>query len=121
MLGKDVEDQCRAVDDLDLEVVLQIAQLGGGEFIVKEDDVQLQFFAQLAQLLNLAGTDVGGRVDALQILVRSADDLHPCRISELFQLIQGILEIEGPCLTAHLHANHECAFTNVRNVSGRFV
>ena len=121
VLRKDIQDQRSAIDDLDLEVVLQVAQLGRGKLIVKEDDVQAQFLAQLAEFLHLARADVGGRVDAIQILVRPANDLQPRGIRELLEFIQGILEVKGRALAAHLNAHQIRAFARRGSVSGSLI
>ena len=62
VLGEDVEDQRDAVDDVDLEQLLQVALLGGRQLVVEDDDVDVERLGQLAQLLGLALADVGGGV-----------------------------------------------------------
>ena len=62
MLGEDVEDQRGAVDDLDLELVLQLAQLAGRELAVADHGVGAGGVHGVAQLVDLAGADEGGRV-----------------------------------------------------------
>src|SRR5690606_20424249 len=39
VLGEDVEDEGRAIDDLDLDAVLEVAQLAGRELAVADDGV----------------------------------------------------------------------------------
>ncbi len=62
VLAEDVEDQRGPVDDLDLELVLQIAQLAGGEFTVADDGVGAGRLHDLADAVDLAAPDVRRRV-----------------------------------------------------------
>ena len=62
VLGEDVEDQRGPVDDLDLDDVLELAQLAGGQLAVADDGVGAGGDDDVAQLLGLAGADVGRRV-----------------------------------------------------------
>jgi xanthine phosphoribosyltransferase len=54
VLGEDVEDQRRAVDDLDLDDVLEPAPLRRGEFVVGDDRVRAGRHDDVAQLGRLA-------------------------------------------------------------------
>ena len=64
-LGKDVENQLAAVDDLEIQGFFQVTLLGGGQVVVKDDRAGAGFHRQLLHLSDLAGTDESGRVDAL--------------------------------------------------------
>ncbi len=68
MAGKDIEDQRRAVDDLDLlaQHLFQLALLAGREFVVKDDDIGAQLDDQQLELFELARADQRGRMWALQ-------------------------------------------------------
>ena len=62
VLGEDVQDERGAVDHLDLDHVLQLDQLAGGEFTVGDDGVGAGGLDDVAELGRLALTDVGGGV-----------------------------------------------------------
>ena len=70
MLGENIQDQRRAVDDLDLDHLLQRVELGRAQFAVADHSVGSGRGDDLAQFLSLAGTDVGGGVG----FVASLDD-----------------------------------------------
>src|SRR4029079_8419869 len=57
VLGEDVEDQRGAVDGLDLELVLEVAQLAGCELTVEDHRVGSGRAHDLGEALDLAATD----------------------------------------------------------------
>jgi len=59
-------------------------------------------------------------VDAIQVLVRPADDIEACRVGKLLQLIQGILEVERAVVAAHLGADQEGTFVVEGIAIGQF-
>ena len=61
VLGEDVEDQGGAVDDLDLDDVLERAPLARGQLAVADDGVGAVGDDDVAQLLRLALAEVGAR------------------------------------------------------------
>ena len=91
MLGEDVQDQDRTVDDLDLELVLEISQLGAGQFTVADHRVGSGGLHHLAHLGDLAASDVGGGVRVLAALDQSVQDLRASGLGEQLQLGHGIL------------------------------
>ena len=68
MLGKDVENQRRAVDDLDLDDVLEGSSLAGAELTVADHGVGAFGDDDVAKLDGLAGPQEGGRVGLLATL-----------------------------------------------------
>ena len=58
VLPEDVEDDCRAIDGGALEQLLEVALLGGAEFVVEHHRVGVERLAQLAQFLDLARTQI---------------------------------------------------------------
>ena len=62
VLGEDVEDQRHAVDDVAPEQLLQVALLSGRQLVVEDHDVDVEGVGQAAQLVGLAGADVGGGI-----------------------------------------------------------
>ena len=72
---EDVEDQPAAVDDLDLEQLLERALLGGRQLVVGDQDVEAGLALGRGELLGLALADVPVRVDVAAVLPLGADDL----------------------------------------------
>ena len=84
VLGEDVEDQLRAVDDPRLEQVLEAALLRRVELVVDEQRLGAGLAVRVLQLLELALADVGARVRARRgCWTSSADGLDARRAREL--------------------------------------
>ena len=72
---EDVEDQPAAVDDLDVEQLLEGALLGGRQLVVGDEDVEAGLALGRGELLGLALADVPVRVDVAAVLPLGADDV----------------------------------------------
>ena len=59
MQAKDIQDQCRTIDNLYrlAHGFLQIGLLRGRQVVVKNNDIGIHTMYQAAQLFNLTGTD----------------------------------------------------------------
>ena len=77
VLGEDVEDQRGPVDDLDLDLVLEVAQLRRGQLAVADHRVGAGGDHDVAQLLDLAPADVGGRVGPGRRWIRPSSTSEP--------------------------------------------
>ena len=86
VLGEDVEDQRGPVDHLDLELVLEVAQLAGRELAVADHGVRAGGLDDVAQLGDLAGADVGGGVGAAAALDQAVEHHRPGGLGEPGQL-----------------------------------
>ena len=86
MLGEDVEDQRGAVDDLDLDGLLQRVELSGGQLAVADDGVGAGGHDDVAQFLGLARADVGRRVGLVAPLHHALEHLGARRLGERGQL-----------------------------------
>ncbi len=93
MLGEDVQDQGRAVDDLDLDDVLEVDQLARAQLTVADDGVRARFDDDVPQLLGLAGADVGGRVGLVTALDDAVEHQRSRGLGEGGQLGQRILRV----------------------------
>ena len=71
VLGEDVEDQLRAVDDARVERVLERALLRGVELVVDEQHLRAGVAVRLLQLLELALADVRARIGARRAAARA--------------------------------------------------
>ncbi len=89
VLGENVEDEGGTVNDFDVEGVLQVALLGGGQFVI-EDDRGVRGFGLLGDdLLELALADVGGGVVAVEALDGLADNVSARGAGEEAELFEG--------------------------------
>ena len=80
--GEDVEDQLAAVEDLDLELLLEVAHLGGRQVVVEDDHVGVGGLDELLELLDLALADVGREIDVLALLEHAADHDQAGRLGQ---------------------------------------
>ena len=80
VLGEDVEDQLRAVDDARLERVLERPLLGRVELVVDDQHLGVRALVRLLQLLELALADVGAPVGLRAVLdeLRRRARPRPC-------------------------------------------
>src|SRR5690606_26682724 len=101
VLGEDVEDQRGAVDDLDLEAVLQVAQLRGAQLTVEDDGVGPGGVDHRTQLTDLARADVRRRVRLLTALQQAVENLRARRLGEQLQLGQRTLGVHRRPLGPH--------------------
>jgi hypothetical protein len=93
MLGKDVEDELRAIDDARLERVLERALLGRGDLLVHEQHVRCRRSVLGLQLLELALADerpAVGPVPVLDELRHGHDARGPCELPQLRELLLGV-------------------------------
>ena len=72
---EDVEDQPAAVDDLDVEQLLERALLGRRQLVVGDEHVEAGLALGRDELLRLALADVPVRVDVAAVLPLGADDV----------------------------------------------
>jgi hypothetical protein len=101
VLGEDVEDQRGAVDDLDLDDVLQGAPLGGRQLGVADDGVGALGDDDVAQFLGLARAQPGAGVRALAALDQTGEHRGAGRLGECGQFAQGVLGVLRTPLGPH--------------------
>ena len=106
VLGEDVQDQRGPVDHLDLELVLQVAQLRGGQLAVGDHRVGAERRDQVAQVGHLAGTDEGRRVRLLPPLDHAVQHLGTGGLGEQLQLGQRVLRVLGAALGPDADQQH---------------
>ena len=95
---EDVEDQPAAVDDLDLEQLLERALLGRRQLVVGDEHVEAGLALGRDELLGLALADVPVRVDVAAVLPLGADDVGAGGRRQVGQLGERVLG--GPAVVA---------------------
>ena len=93
VLGEDVEDQLRAVDDPRLERVLEGPLLWRAELVVDDQHFRCGVAIRLLELLDLSLADVRARVGEPPVLDDPAHGLdlrRPCELLELGQLVGAV-------------------------------
>jgi hypothetical protein len=106
VLGEDVQDQRGPVDHLDLELLLQLAQLTGGQLTVADDRVGADGLHGVAQLVDLAGADEGGRVGSRAALHQAVEDLGTGGLGQPGQLGERGAGLLGGALGPHPDQDH---------------
>ena len=101
VLAEDVEDHGRAVDDLDLDDVLERTPLTRGELGVGDHGVGADGGDDVAQLLGLAAADVGRRVGVRPALQHGVEDDRAGGLGEGGELAQRVLGILLRTLRVH--------------------
>ena len=97
--GENVENERRAVEDLAVERLLQIAALRGGKLVVEDDGVHIRLLAVLGELLGLAFADVSGGARRGHLLNPIADDFTPRGSGQFGKLLQRIVQLRDPAGT----------------------
>ena len=93
VLGEDVEDELRAVDDTGRQRVLERALLRRVELVVDEQHLRVGLLVLRLQLLELALAHVAAGIRMLPLLHEVADRLDARRASELAQLGELVLGV----------------------------
>ena len=101
MLGEDVEDQPGAVDRLDLELVLEVAQLAGRQVAVEDHRVGAGGLHDLTQPVDLARPDVRRGVRLGAALVDRVEHLRAGRLGEQRQLGHRVLGVGHGAVGPH--------------------
>ena len=101
MLGEDVENERGAVDDLDLDRLLQRGQLGGTQLTVADHGVGAGGEHDLAQLLRLPRADVGRRVGLVAALNQALEHLRTGGFGERGEFGQAGLGVGGAAFGPH--------------------
>ena len=92
VLGKDVEDQLRAVDDAGVHGVLEVALLRRSQLVVHEEGLCARLAVRVLELLELSLAHVRAPVRPGTVLDDRPDRLHASRTCKLAQL----RDLRGP-------------------------
>lgn len=89
MKRKDVQNQHCAVNDADVEYILQIADLGGREFVIKHDEIDIPVISdKFCDFLRFTRADIGFRVSRRRVLDNAGGFAAACRIQQARQFVQ---------------------------------
>ena len=91
MLREDVEDHGGAVDDFDLDDVLERAPLAGGELGIRDHRVGTDRQHEVAQLVGLAPAEVRRGVGMRTALQDAVEHDGSCRFCERGELLKRVL------------------------------
>ena len=111
-LGEDVEDQRRAIENLAVENFFQVAALGGREFVIKNDGVDLLLPALERELAGFSGADERSRDRAVQFLGAITDDGPAGGGRQFGQFVQGIAHVpSGASFNFQAHQKNAFGFS----------
>ena len=110
---EDVEDQLRAIEDLALQLVLEMTQLGGRELVVADHHVDVGLGARRRKALHLAAPDERGRVGPLAVLHGGEHDGGAGRFGQPLQLRQRHVNVRAARRSGH-HADERGALDSGR-------
>ncbi|CKS70932.1 Uncharacterised protein [Mycobacterium tuberculosis] len=106
MLGKDVEDQRGAVNNLNLHSLFQGGQLRRRQFAVADDGVGAGRHDHFAEFGRFARADVGRRVGLVATLDESFEHLGAGGFGQCRQLGQACPVVSRAALGPHSHQHH---------------
>jgi succinyldiaminopimelate transaminase len=95
VLGEDVEDQLRAINNARLERILERSLLGGLELLVDEQHLRTRLAVRALELLELALAHVGSLLRTRAVLDELTDRLDERRVRELSQLGQLLFRVDS--------------------------
>ena len=101
VLSEDVEDEPGAIDDLDLDDVLQVAQLPRAQLAIADDRVSACQHDEFAEFARFARPDVRRRIGPITPLDDAIEDQCPRGLREGGQLAQAALRLLGGALGPH--------------------
>ena len=108
--GEDVENQLRAVEDLQPGGFLKVPRLAGAEIVVEDDHVGHFGVSQGGQLLHLSLAQIGCRVRGFAALGQLAYDVRAGGLGKTFQFLQRdqlMVLVRGTVLTLREKDAHE--------------
>lgn len=94
-LREDIENQRCAIEDLAIELLLEISALGGGEFVIEDDRVNLLFAASSREFLDLALPQISSCNGGVKFLDPQIDDFTACCRSEFCEFVERISDFPG--------------------------
>lgn len=93
MLGENIKDEGDAIDHVTLKDLFEIALLRWGQFLRKDDKIDVEDLAGVCELICFARTHVGRRVGPIAALQVGADGIGSSRVDEACEFLHGSLGI----------------------------
>ncbi len=110
---EDVEDQLRAIDDLAIEPLVELAQLRRRQLVVEDDEVGVGFGRRVRQHFDFAAAEERGRVGPGAILQHAQHHARAGRFGEAAELFEGMFCVDPPRPAGH-QANQRRPFHQAR-------
>lgn len=109
MQAKDIQNQCRTVNNLDrfAHGFLKIGLLRGRQVVVEDNNIRIHAMHQAAQLLDLARTDKRFGIGFNQALRQACHALGSSSVSQALELVERT--VERPDVIAPLNTNQDGA------------
>ena len=109
MQAKDIQNQCRTVNNLDrfAHSFLKIGLLRGRQVIVEDNNIRIHAMHQTAQLLDLSGADKRFGIGLDQALRQTCHALGSSSVSQALELVERT--VERPGVIAPLNTNQDGA------------
>ena len=85
---EDVEDELGAIDDLHVELLFEVAPLGGGDLVVHHHEVGSEGADHLLELLDLALAQERTHVGTAAALLDASQDLGSRRLDQTLELLE---------------------------------
>src|SRR2546428_11412523 len=117
MLGKDVKNKRRAVNDTRIEQLLQVTLLGGGKLVLEDNQVKTQFLLQTTQFLRTTFANIGRHVGVAQPLDHRSNNLGTRCASQRPQFAQGILNTPQTLLLFRVNCSQVGTFKPTMSAS----
>jgi hypothetical protein len=99
--GKDIQDQAHAVDHPTVQATLQIAFLGGRQFMVENDDIGFGGRHQRRDFIGLAAPHKQGGVRAATLALNLSPDIKPRPHCQQTQFGHAVGKIRRPEIERH--------------------
>ena len=93
---EDVENQLRAIDDLAIEALVQLAQLRRRQLVVEDDEIGVGFRRRVRQHVDLAAAEECRGIRPRAILQHAQDDARAGRFGEAAKLFEGMFRVDPP-------------------------
>ena len=91
---EDVENQLRAIDDLAIETLVQLAQLRRRQLVVEDDEVGVGFGRGVRQHVDLAAAEERRRIRLGSILQHAQHDARARGFGEAAELFEGMFRVD---------------------------
>ena len=89
-LGENIQDQRGPIQNLATENFFQVPALGGRQFVIKDDRIDVRLLAMLGEFLRLAGANERAGAGSGQLLDALADHLAAGRSGQFGKFFDGI-------------------------------